>query len=141
MEKLETPRKIVIDTSVLVDDLRKRGDSKSLLARLEGVSELATTSITAFELYYGAYKSRDTARNLASAKGLLSTLQVLNLSDQSCENAGRLMTDLEAACNTMDLRDLLIGSIALTEGYAVLTRNRRDFARIAGLLVLEPKDI
>ncbi len=141
MEKLETPRKIVLDTSVLIDDLRKRSDRESLLARLEGASQLATTTISAFELYYGAYKSKDTSRNLASAKGLLSSLQVLDLTDQSCENAGRLLTDLEAGGNPIDLRDLLIGSIALTEGYAVLTKNRKDFARIRGLLVLEPKDI
>ncbi len=138
---METPRKIVLDTSILVDHLRNQGDGKSLLARLEGASELATTTVCAFELYYGAFKSKETGRNLASAKGLLSTLELLNLSGQSCENAGRILTDLEAEGNPIDLRDLLIGSIAIAEGYAVLTKNRRDFDKIVGLMVLEPKDI
>lgn len=138
---METPRKIVLDTGLLIDHLRRRSGGESLMERLEGFSELATTTVSAFELYYGAYKSKDIARNLTSAKGLLSTLQVLNLSDKSCENAGRILANIDSNGTPIDPRDLFIGSIALSEGYAVLTKNREHFARIHGLMTLEPKDI
>jgi predicted nucleic acid-binding protein len=51
------------------------------------------------------------------------------------------MAELESKGNMIDPRDLFSGCIALENGYAVLTRNRKHFERIPDLLVIEPSDI
>jgi tRNA(fMet)-specific endonuclease VapC len=89
----------------------------------------------------GAFKSKDPSKNLASAKGFLSTIDVLELDDHSALRAGETMAKLESKGNMIDPRDLFSGCIALENGYAVLTGNRRHFERIPDLLVLEPSDI
>ena len=41
----------------------------------------------------------------------------------------------------LDPRDVLIGSIALKNGYSVVTLNSKHFERIPALQVLEPEEI
>ena len=82
MEYLES--KVIVDTDILIDLLRKKDYAVSLIEKLEKETYLATSAINAFELYRGAYKSQNQEKNLASV---------------------------------MDIRDLLIASIALVNGF------------------------
>lgn len=138
---MEIPKRLVLDTTVIVRHLRGRKAETELIQRFQEASIVATTIVNAFELYYGAFKSKETAKNLASAKGFLSTLEVLEMTDETVELAGRVMADLETGGVALDPRDLLIGSIAAKNGYVVLTENSKHFKRIHDLQVLEPKDI
>jgi len=57
MESLKN--RVVIDTDILVDVLRGVEKTVAFIADLENNgSKLSTTVINAFELYYGAYKSK-----------------------------------------------------------------------------------
>lgn len=137
---METPKRVVLDTDIIVDHLRGKAP-RDLFRQLEEKSELATTVINAFELYYGAYKSRKTRTNLASVKGFLSTIAILEQDDASAEKAGQILAELEERGNPIDPRDLFIGCVALTRGFSVLTNNRRHLERVRDLLVLSPSDI
>ena len=55
MEEVETG--LVLDTDVLVSDLRGK---TSILRKLES-SNVATTVVNAFELFHGAYKSKESS--------------------------------------------------------------------------------
>lgn len=112
---------------------------ETTVTRLQERSQLATTMINLFELYLGAYKSRDVKRSLTSVKGLFSTLQVLPLTEKAAERAGRILAELEAKGQPIDARDLFVGAIALEEGFAVLTQNIEHFARIRDLEVITEK--
>ena len=138
---MEAPKRVVLDTTIIVKHLRGRKDETRLVEKLQEVSTVATTIVNSFEVYYGAYKSEDTAKNLASAKGFLSTLEVLDLNDDSAEIAGKIMADLESKGIALDPRDVLIGSIASKNGYSVVTLNSKHFERIPALQVVEPKEI
>ena len=138
---METPKKLALDTSVLIGILRGKHPESEIVPRFEGVSAIATTIINVYELYYSAFKSSDPAKNLTSTKGFLSTLDILELDDHSAERAGDTMANLESKGNMIDPRDLFSGCIALENGYAILTRNPKHFERIPGLLVLEPSAI
>lgn len=94
-----------------------------------------------FELYYGAYKSRDVRRNLIAVKGVFSTLRVFTLTDNAAEQAGKLLAQLEAKGRLIESRDLFVGAIALEEGYAVATDNLSHFERIPGLQVVDAKEL
>ena len=64
---------LIVDTDILIDLLREKDYAVRLIKELEEEAELATTAITVFELYRGAYKSQHQEKNLASVKGLLNT--------------------------------------------------------------------
>ena len=127
---------LIVDTDILIDLLRKRDYAVSLIKRLEDEVELATSAINAFELYRGAYKSQNQEKNLASVKGLLNSLRMLNTDEDSMEIAGKITASLERDGNMVDIRDLLIASIALVNSFGVLTNNVRHFNRIRHLRVV-----
>jgi len=131
--------KVIIDTTILVDFLRGKEYAKNSMEELIGKgSSLHTTDINAFELYHGAYKSRRQDKNLASVKGVLNSLTLLSTTEDSMEIAGKTAADLDKKGEKIEIRDLLIGSIALVEGCSVLTNNRKHFERIQGLDVMSP---
>ncbi len=102
---------------------------------------MATTTVNRFELYYGAYKSRDVKRNVTAVKGVFSTLRVFTLTDAAAEQAGRLLAQLEVKGKPVESRDLFVGAIALEEGYALATDNVGHFERIPGLQVVDAKHL
>jgi predicted nucleic acid-binding protein len=130
---------LIVDTDILIDLLRKKDYAVSLIKKLENGVELATSAINAFELYRGAYKSRNQEKNLASVKGLLNSLRILNTDEDSMEIAGKITASLERDGNMMDIRDLLIASIALVNGFGVLTNNVGHFNKIKHLRVVSGK--
>ncbi len=136
---MEAPKRVVLDTDVIIKHLR--GHLPKLIAGLEETSEIATTRVNAFELYYGAYKSKDVEKNLNSTKGLLGTLAVLEFDERAAERSGQTLAHLEAEGATLDPRDIFIGCIALENGHAVLTMNRKHFERIPNLQVIEPSEL
>ena len=130
---------LIVDTDILIDLLRKKDYAVSLIRKLEDEVELATSAINTFELYRGAYKSRNQEKNLASVKGLLNSLRILNTDEDSMEIAGKITASLERDGNMMDIRDLLIASIALVNGFGILTNNVRHFNKIKHLRVVSGK--
>ena len=136
---METPRRIVLDTDVMIEHLRGKGGG--LVGVLEDRAELATTVVNAFELYHGAYRSKQTAKNLSAVKNLLSILSLLSIDDVSAERSGEVLATLEREGRAIDPRDLFVGCVAVQNGCAVVTNNREHFGRIPGLQVLSPSDV
>jgi len=128
---------IVIDTDFLIDLLMDKEHAVRKIRELEKTEELATTDINAFELYFGAYNSRDKTRNLSSTKGLLKTLTLLHTREESMETAGRIFAQRRSKGKMIEIRDLLIAAIALQEGYKLLTNNREHFEGTEGLDLVE----
>ncbi|MBS7649710.1 type II toxin-antitoxin system VapC family toxin [Candidatus Bathyarchaeota archaeon] len=115
---------MVIDTYILVDMLRCLEKTVTFIAELERRElTLSTTIINAFELYYGAYKSKKKLQNLEALRKLLERMVTLNMSLKSAEKAGQIHAELETKVQSMGVRDAIIGAIALTEGYTLITRN------------------
>ena len=128
--------KICLDTDFLIDFLRNKKEEVEFIKKNEFDKELATTYINLFELYYGAYKSDKSAKNLELIKTLVRRINLLNLSENSVEKAGEISAFLEKEGSSVDFRDVLIGSISLVNGYALKTNNAKHFSKIKGLTVL-----
>jgi tRNA(fMet)-specific endonuclease VapC len=120
---------LIVDTDILIDLLREKDYAVRLIKKLEEEVELATSAITVFELYRGAYKSQNQEKNLASVKGLLNTLRLLNTDEDSMEIAGKITARLEREGKMMDIRDLLIASIALVNDFGVVRNNTSILTR------------
>jgi len=139
---MEAPKRVVLDTTIMVRHLRGSKEETHLIEKLHDVSNLATTIVNVFEIYYGAHKSKESVKNVSAAKGFLKGLDdVLGLNENCADLAGKIMADLESKGIGLDPRDVLIGAIASVNGYPVLTLNSRHFDRIPDLEVIDPKGL
>ena len=101
----------------------------------DGKTIFATTSINLFELYYDAYKS-GVEENLLKLEELQQRLRILPTSTEAMKKAGEILAMLGKQGQPLDFRDLLIGTIALTERLSLKTNNKKHFLRIPHLKVL-----
>ncbi len=114
-----------------------RGDEivqERIRAYEEAGEPLRTTAITAFELYFGAYRSSHVKENLALVKSLLSSLEVLAFDDEAGEIAARIMADLMERGKPLDVRDIFIAAITMRMDEKLATRDK-NFKRVNGLKV------
>lgn len=129
--------KICVDTDVLIDNLRNNEKVVNYVADLESRNVmLSTTTVNAFELYYGAYKSKRPVEGISAVTRLLDRLIILDFDVKASETAGRILADLESNGKPIDLRDVLIGATAVVNDHAILTRNMDHFSKIPDLKTL-----
>jgi len=141
VDSLEVPKRVILDSSVIIGLLRNKPEEVRLIRELEAKAELATTTVNAFEVYYGAYRSRMVQRNLVSVKGFLSAVELLAFDEGVAELAGQVLAELESEGRGVDVRDLFIGCIAVSKGFTVVTHNKEHFMRIPRLHVVLPSEI
>ena len=128
--------KVIVDSDILIDLLRNETRTVILVKDLENSNILGTTDINAFELYHGAYKSRNVEKNLTATKGLLNTLFLISTNEDSMETAGKLLAEMDKKGIRMGINDVLIAAMCLVGQYTLLTRNKKDFSNIPGIKIL-----
>lgn len=125
-----------IDTDILIDHLRGSPEATQTIERLEEAGQtLSTTAVNAYELSYGAWKTREPEANLEAVETLLNRLNVYPLSREAAQEAGRVMANLERKGIPVEIRDIFIGATAKTNGATLYTRNTRHFENIPGLII------
>ena len=131
----------ILDTDLIVGVFRNDHDAveKVRALELEG-SERYTTTITAFELFEGAYRSHDSkkAKELEFVREFLNSVdEVFALDYGASEIAGRIMADLQKKGTPLDLADVMIAAIAIKNKDYLISRNKKHFSRIEGLMLQE----
>ena len=120
---------IVADTDVLIDFLSGHEPGASRVAAELSSSSLATTAVSRFELLAGAMGSGTEA----SVRRLLDTVRTLPLEREAADRAAEVRRTLDRKGPGIGMADSLIAGIALVHDGALLTRNRKHFARVDGL--------
>ncbi len=126
-----------LDTDLLVGILRRQEGAEKKAGLLDQEGRQATTSVSAFELFYGASKSRMVEESVKESQKLLSRLLVLPLSLGAAEKAGSIYGALEKKGLLLDFRDAMIAGIAIENNLPLVTRNRKDYSRVPGLSIEE----
>lgn len=125
---------ILLDTDILIDLLRGSEEVTQKINQLEGRGTLLSTStLNAFELFYGAYKTSNREENVEATRTLLDRLIIHDLDMAASEKAGEVQAYLEEEGTPLEFRDTLIASVALTQNITLYTRNTRHFQRIPRL--------
>lgn len=125
----------VADTSFLIDLMRRDHGAMKRYEEYEGKSAgLATTVITAMELYKGAYISKNRG-NVEKVRTLLELFAVLPVDDAVYEVFGRLAAGLYLAGTPAGDFDEVIAAITLCSDGGLITRDRH-FELIPGLKVI-----
>lgn len=124
--------RFLLDTNAVIATLKgHEGFLARLSAHLPG--DFGVSAIVAHELFYGAYKSRRVAENLARIDGL--RFEILDFDPEDARAAGELRAHLARAGTPLGPYDVLIAGQAMARGLIVVTHNTREFARVEGLRV------
>jgi len=129
-------RRVCLDTDFLVALLRKHPEAAKRAEEYDSIgAEVSTTSMNAFEIYLGAFRSKEAAKNVKEADNLLSSTRVLDFTLESSRRSSEILSELLCRGTPIDLRDAIIAGIALVGGYTVVTRNIEHFRRVTGLSI------
>ena len=125
---------ICLDTNILIDTLRGDQETVKQIKEIETSGNiLSTTTINAFELYYGAEKTENRERNKEAVRKLLKRLLIYDFTEKASEKAGEIAANLEAEGKTIEFRDILIGATALINESTIFTKDTNHFERIPDL--------
>jgi tRNA(fMet)-specific endonuclease VapC len=133
---------VVLDTSILVAAERAAGHFARFLESLDD-EPLGIAAITVSELLHGCLRARDAAvraRRGAFFDAVLDAIPVLPFGLPEARRHAELWAELMRRGRVIGPHDLLVAATALAHGHALATLNRREFARVPGLVVREWKD-
>ena len=122
----------LLDTNAVIAVLK---GSDTPLSRMKAVApqDVAISSIVAHELYYGAYRSSRVEENLSRVDRLRFRTLEFDRDDARC--AGEIRAGLARDGIPIGPYDVLIAGQALSRSLILVTRNGREFSRIAGLKI------
>lgn len=98
-----------------------------------GFDQIAISAMTTAELYYGAFKSNFTDRNLKAITALTQRFILWDSLSEIDRIFGKTKADLEKRGAPIEDADLLIAAFALHHQAVLVTNNVRDFQRIPDL--------
>ena len=121
----------LLDTNMLIFAARDR--PKAVRRRLLEISpdDVAASSITIAELWYGAEKSDDPTRKRDAWRKFLEPYLVLPFERAAVEEHARLRYLLRQSL--IGERGLLVAVIASANGLRIVTNNLAEFTRVSGL--------
>ena len=131
---------IILDADVIIKGEKGNFD---LIAWLDGQTgqDLEIAAITIAELWHGI--ERATAPHRAKRERYLRTiverLEAIPYTEATALVHAELWANLESSGNMIGAHDLILASAALERGSVVATFNKRHFALVPGLKVIEPK--
>jgi tRNA(fMet)-specific endonuclease VapC len=130
---------IILDADVIIKGEKGNFD---LIAWLDGQTgqDLEIAAITIAELWHGI--ERATAPHRARRERYLRTiverLEAIPYTEATALVHAELWANLESSGNMIGAHDLILASAALERGSIVATFNKRHFALVPGLKVIEP---
>jgi predicted nucleic acid-binding protein len=115
--------RLLLDSTVLIDVLRRRGQRRELIADLVQAGHvLATTTLNIAEIYAGMRTGGE-----PDAEALFAWLHVYELNGLSARLAGRLKNTWSRKGHTLSLADAIIAAIAIQNECQLVTDNQNHF--------------
>lgn len=121
--------KVIADTNIFVEYVRKRSKQNTSLYKIASSHILVTTSITVFELYFGAR----TPVAIETISQLLKDIAVFSFTEDAAKIAALEQNRLRSQNKIVDIRDLFVASIAIANDLPVATLNRKHFRNISAV--------
>lgn len=125
--------KYLLDTNVLIAMFRKQHGIRESILQV-GVNNCFVSEVTIAELKVGAYKTND-PRQWREVKETSDAFSIIPITASDFDLYARNRALLENQGARIDSFDLLIGSSAVNNGLAIVTHNKKHFARIPNLQI------
>lgn len=121
-----------LDTNMVSYFLRGEGRmAERLLAT--SPAQIAIPAVALYELRYGLRRAAASGPRVAAFESFCASVAVLSFDDAAAEQAATIRAALERRGQPIGPHDLLIAATAISRGATLVTRNKREFARIDGL--------
>ena len=131
---------IILDADVIIRGEKGTFDLQRWVASRPD-EEFEVAAITVAELWHGV--ERATGANRAKRQQYLQTvlasLPVIPYTELTAYEHARIWAELQSSGKMIGFYDLIVAATALERGSDVATFNRRHFAQVKGLTVIEPK--
>lgn len=123
---------VAVDTDLLIDFLRGRGEGARLVRELVVGRRLRVTAVTAFELRLGS----DFVHRSDDILGLIRG-RTFPLDMASALRGGEVASTLQRDGREIGFADCMQAGICLRYDLPLATRNRRHFQRVEGLRLVD----
>ncbi|HEY1801439.1 MAG TPA: PIN domain-containing protein [Terriglobales bacterium] len=131
---------IILDADVIIRGERGAFD---LLRWLEsrGDEQFEVAAITVAELWHEVERATAAQKNVREnyLRALLDVLPIIPYTDQTAYHHAKLWAQLESSGKMIGPYDLIVAATALDRGSTLATFNKKHFANVAGLKLVEPK--
>ncbi len=122
----------LIDTDIIIYSLKR---TEPVVAKFQEYRNYpkSISVITYGELVYGAKKSENVEKNMATVHRIAEIFPVIDISPAIMESFGEMKAKLEKSGKPVSDMDLLIASTAITHNLIFVTNNTKHFSRIENL--------
>lgn len=131
---------IILDADVIIRGEKGTFDLKDWLA-IQAEEQFEIAAITVAELWHGVERASGAQRvkRQKYLQAIIASLPIIHYTEETAYEHARIWAQLEEAGKMIGYHDLIVAATALERGSDVATFNKRHFAVVAGLNVIEPK--
>ena len=122
----------LLDTNAVIAAMKGQQGMVTRI-RAQRPQDVFVSSVILHELYYGAFRSEQTEANVDRVDAL--QFQTLDFDAEDARKAGEIRARLAASGSPIGPYDVLIAGQALSRELILVTRNLREFQRIAALRI------
>ena len=124
--------RICSDTSILIDYYRKKNKEKTKFVQLSKKYSFSVSVITKLEILTGITENQKNFWN-----NVFEKIEIIPLDEPEIEFAAEIIRYLTKRNKIIGIKDILIGSTAISKGLKLSTLNKKDFERIDGLELID----
>ena len=122
---------ILCDTNVIIEILKGNKRTINIIESI-GLENIAISSVTVMELYFGALNKRE----LNKIKKHLQALNIVHFDTDISESAVKLIERFSKS-HGLQIPDAIIAATAMTSKIKLFTLNLKDFKYIDGLKLIK----
>ncbi|HZQ47420.1 MAG TPA: PIN domain-containing protein, partial [Verrucomicrobiae bacterium] len=129
----------ILDADVIIRGEKGAFDFQGWAASRPG-DKFEVAAVTVAELWHGVERAAGAhkTRRLQYLQAILASLPVIPYTDQTAYEHARVWAELESSGKMIGYYDLIVAATALERRSEVATFNRRHFAQVQGLKIIEP---
>lgn len=125
----------LLDTNICIYLIKKRPLEVLDQFRQHPLQDVAISTITLFELEYGAQKNQQIKRTQKALARFFLPLTILDIDRPAAADAAIIRAKLESNGTPIGPYDLLIAGLARSRKMTLVTNNTKEFERVDDLLL------
>jgi tRNA(fMet)-specific endonuclease VapC len=131
---------IILDADVIIRGEKGTFDLAGWVASLPN-DQFEIAAITVAELWHGVERATEPhkSKRRKYLETVVSALPIVPYTEQTAYEHARIWAELQSSGKMIGAYDLIVAAAALESGSRVATFNKRHFALVKGLHVIEPK--
>jgi tRNA(fMet)-specific endonuclease VapC len=131
---------IILDADVIIRGEKGTFDLAGWVASLPN-DQFEIAAITVAELWHGVERATEPhkSKRREYLETVVSALPIVPYTERTAYEHARIWAELQSSGKMIGAYDLIVAAAALESGSRVATFNKRHFALVKGLHVIEPK--